>query len=113
MTFTDNMPTRLGSHLRLNRFAQGVQEVFDLACLLADGVKGTWVTRGIVVWAAKWVLAPEVITSSASDVGHCDSGAPVKVGKWSRDCRELKGLTLRAARDPKVITVVEAVSEKW
>ena len=63
-------------HIRLNRICQGIQPIFNLARLLANGVQRTGVVGSIrsahAVAGAKAVLAPaaQVVTSGSSDLRH-------------------------------------------
>lgn len=62
-----------GANIRLDWIAQSVKEVFDLAGLLPDRVKGTWIAIHISsAGRAKRVMIRQVITCCSADLGHLE-----------------------------------------
>lgn len=84
-----------GRHVRLDRLAQRVQPILDLACLLADGVErrrvvGRVAARRTRAGVEASILALEVVAGGATD-GH--GGRRVCVGWWCvRKGRKLAAL---------------------
>jgi hypothetical protein len=62
-----------GANIRLDWIAQSVQEVFDLAGLFPDRVKGTWIAIHLSsAGRSKRVMVRQVITRCPADLGHLE-----------------------------------------
>lgn len=57
--------------IRLDGIAQRIQEIFNLAGLLPDGIEGTGIVGHVCAGRAESVLVREVVTGCPSDLGHC------------------------------------------